>query len=524
MPRSLSPFDGDSPLSDTDSDQPGSVDRKTLKRKRGPPRLASHVSPRELKALQEGAIHIDSPRTRRKPSTQEVTIKGTRKKKGKSKTSPVTRTAAPMPSRPSRRGLRSSSQDPSVVSKQESRAASLEKAASVSDGDRDELDILAEEEENKTTEDYEAEDASPHRAGHPKKKRKRVARASKTGEDEDYLPEDQERSIKKRKLEAKEADLDHSLDTVDLGAALETAEGDVSAISNPQYDAVADDALPPAKKPKSKKRKQSVELLDATVDMESSESDLGDEGSDFRPSPEPENTAKVAEGAEEQEADPISEDPLLPHLSSKHSKISRKLNPDSRGYIPPAESDSDSDGEVIKYADLLKDVEGIMDGVAERNSHLTLPENGLNTVVDDAEKGKTKKKRSGGGGSTGRKSKKGGSSSIGRASGQVGSMKTESLNGMDVDLPGHTLLQADSTLTNTVTLTQTSDLRHQDDQFNPILSFPVGDDTTSSMLSMSPVVKEESKPKPNRWFFRNWWGSTDQPPSREASTDPMDID
>lgn len=435
---------------------------------------------------------------------------------------PIPRPPLSTTSRSSRRGLRSTSRDPSVISKQESPVPSAGKAASESDGDKDELDILAEEDEH----DTDAESTSPHKGSHPKKKRKRVARASIAGDDEDYVPEEQERSLKKRKLEAKETDLDHSLDTVELGSALEAAEGNVSVIPNPKSnDAPEDSSSKPAakekKKTKSKKRKQSVELLDATVDIESSESDSGDEGSDFRPSPSPAAVDEAVEGevAEEVELTAADDDdplrrPALTSMSS--SKLSRKLNPDSRGYIPPDESDSDSDDEVVDIDEIRKDAETIKDTIPESDPTSEKP--AADTAVADAEgKKKQKRKRAAGGAP---------SSSAGRSSGKANSTRTESVQGMDIDQPDSlATLQADSTL-------KSSQIFEP-----PPPPLPAATSSSVNGIKSTPTPTiieppaEESRPKAGGWGFLSFsklWGSAaggqSQDQSRGSSVDRMDVD
>lgn len=476
-PRSSSSFD-DSSLSDL-SKGPSVISPKRGKRKRIGPRLTTHVGSRELHALQDGAVQVHGPRHRKKASAQSSpTISTTGPNRKGRKGSPVMKSTMPAPSR--RRGLRKSPQ--LSVAKEGSPVSSTDKAATITDEERDELDILAEVNEEDDHDGRSTVGSSPYRGG--KGKRKRHARASKAGDDADYLPEEEERSVKKRKLDTKE--MGPSLETADLSGLFDT----------PEADKVAELSKVVKEKRKNKK-KGKAELLDA-MDAESSGSPSSDDDSDFRPSPEPEPKS-LNEGTDRNPDETTTQmpTPTRPNSKTGHYRTLHKLDLASRAYVPPVESDSDTDDEPVIYADLLKDVEGVVEGIAERNK-------GLQPEAAGEEKGKKKKKSTG---SSGKRSKKG--------SGISPSTRTESQQGMEIDRPtvtDDTALQRDETLRSALSSEPTN---HR----------PPDQPSAASVIAV-PSPDIGSKPTPTGWggFLRNLWSSGARTGSRASSDNRMDVD
>ena len=287
------------------------------------------VGKRELKALQEGTPLVDSGRSRRKPSSKPAvqSTKGSTRSKGKQKTSPVTKKEPPRIATSTRvRVLRSGSMASSPVSKPTSPTSVVEHEENPSESSRDELNLLEEadeEDREKELDDVE----SQHGGAHPKKKRKRIPKMSMPGDDEDYLPDEVERSLKKRKLEAKEHDLDHSLDAIDLGQVLEMVESNTPA------------KIRKGKKAKRPKKKKKEALPEEPLGSQGSSSDSTDKGSQFRPSPDMEGASEGGDTDAEMDGEAFR------RLSPATQARSHRLNADSRAYKPSGESESESDSQ-----------------------------------------------------------------------------------------------------------------------------------------------------------------------------------
>jgi hypothetical protein len=240
------------------------------------------------------------------------------------------------------------------------------------------------EEADEEEREREHEDAgSEHGDEHPKRKRKRHPRVSMPGDDEDYLPEDTERSLKKRKLEFKDHDLDESLDTIDLASNLAVAEEKPSPI-------VA------RGKTQKKKKKKTQTLPDEPLEAESPSGESSDRGSDFKPYPEAGLTPEEPKEVTEMDAEAFL------RLSPAAQARFRRLNPDSRAYKPSRESDSESDDDVeVSRRDLVADLKDIVEGLDEP-AKVGRKEGGSETGMPLEEEGdaavpkkKEKRKRSG---------------------------------------------------------------------------------------------------------------------------------
>lgn len=398
--HSSTPFSDGSSLSEDDGEEPSvSKQLRRAKRKSHPSRSTSsvkHVGMRELKALQDTGTAAAGSRLRRtlsKPAIQ-TTSKGPTSIKGKQKSSPSSKKGlSNIVTSPRVRSLRSNSQVSSAVSKRRSPGSTVDHEDDSDESSRDEIDLLERVNEEAQERDDSSTKGSELGDRHPLHKRKRVARISMPGDDEDYLPDDMERSIKKRKVEAKEHDLDHSLDTIDLASALETAE----SIDPAQH----------AKKPKKSKAKKPKRVLpEEPVEADSSSEDLSDQASEFVPSPVIEKVAKSPSDTKEPDEvlGPALDAEAYNRLSPAAQAKFRRLNPESRAYKPTESESESSDSEAeVTQEQLARDLKGIVDvdisderSVKGSGSQSSKQEPGLKPKP-------TKTKRSGGGG---RKSKK----------------------------------------------------------------------------------------------------------------------
>ncbi|KIM30673.1 hypothetical protein M408DRAFT_328201 [Serendipita vermifera MAFF 305830] len=347
--RSSSPFSSGSPLSED------SAELSVPKRKKKP-KHTSHqghasssvkaVGKRELRALQDTSGLAESPRQKRTVSKSTIhSSQGHSPAKGRQTSSSPSKKAPPKIVTTGRlRSLRSSSQPSSAISKQMSPTSTV----GVSESSRDEIDFLGQVDEETQEHREDSTKGSEHGDRHPKNKRKRVARISMPGDDEDYLPDDVERSIKKRKKDAKQHDLDESLDTIDLASALGVAE----TTSPDAHQAAA--AKP--KKAKGKKKQKQV-LAEDHLESKSLSGESSDRGSDFVPSPDIEKATKKLR----RELDTETVQSLSPATQAKF----KPLNPDSRAYRPTESESSDSEEEDVTRADLIADVKGVVENWEE---------------------------------------------------------------------------------------------------------------------------------------------------------------
>ena len=388
--RSVSPFSDGSPLSEDRQTPSTSMQKRRTKRASHPTRVSSSVgtvSKRELKALQDVGTVLKGPRLRHSQSKPIVqTNTSPARAKGKQKSSSPSKKELPKIVTSTRvRALRSNSQASSAVSKQRSPTSTADHGDGSDESSRDEIDLLERVNEERREREEDDMNGSEHSDLHPRNKRKRVPRISMPGDDEDYLPDDVERSLKKRKVEAKEHDLDHSLDAIDLASALEMAE------------TIAADARPAKKSKPKKKKKGKQTLAEEPVEAASSPEDSNDHASEFVPSPKDEKAPESLLGVPELEAEAY--DQLSPAAQTRF----RRLDPGLRAYVPP-EDESESEEEEVSQAALIRDLETLVDDVdaSKKGAAGTQP---AETAPEAESKAKPKKaKRSGGGG--GRKSKK----------------------------------------------------------------------------------------------------------------------
>ncbi|CAG7855080.1 SubName: Full=Uncharacterized protein {ECO:0000313/EMBL:CCA71516.1} [Serendipita indica DSM 11827] len=173
------------------------------------------------------------------------------------------------------------------------------------------------------------------------------------GDDEDYLPEEAERSIKKRKVAAQEQDLDHSLEVVDLGSVLEHAEADTAQKSLPN---------------RKRERRNFEENLSVTSTTRSES-----EGSDFEPDAqrdEEENSsaeetvedhAQLPDRSGEADSQATDQNPADSHPKRKHLPRGHRIPNDLRVYKPDG---GESPDEYLPETEIayLMDVRGIAEG------------------------------------------------------------------------------------------------------------------------------------------------------------------
>ena len=316
------------------------------------------MSSRELKALERDSLTLDMPRVRRTRSAQPSPAISSTLPTAKGRRAPIRNTSSPItptvaPNR-TKHGLRSQHATSST-----SKASSPAVSRSASKAD-DGYGSFDRESDDESHDGHSLSTASRRRS---KGKRKRVARASLTGDDEDFLPEEAERSIKKRKVSAQERDLDHSLDTVDLGSVLEHAEAEAAA-----------------EKPSASKKKRTVELRGESLSVVS-DSGSESEGSDFDPEArrDPDESSSGEEAAVDNAqssahaGDPEGQGASQPPSGSsprrKHQARGRKIPDALRVYKPEEAESADEYAPKTEIAYLL-DVRGIAEGAEERLAEL----------------------------------------------------------------------------------------------------------------------------------------------------------
>lgn len=348
--------DDESSALTSDEEQPANARtrRKIAKGKRHAP-----MGSRELKALELDPLTLDMPRARRTRSTQPSpvvssalpTSKGKRVAK-RSASSPITPTVAP---KRTKHNLRS---QPTLSSTSKASSPALSHVASKAG----EIEGSVDHDGDDESRDERAHTPSTTSRKRVKVKRKRIARGSLTGDDEDYLPEEAERSIKKRKVAAQEQDLDHSLEVVDLGSVLEHAEADTAH-----------------KKP-SKSKKRTAELRGESLSVTSTTRSES-EGSDFEPDAqrdEEENSsaeetvedhAQLPDRSGEADSQATDQNPADSHPKRKHLPRGHRIPNDLRVYKPDG---GESPDEYLPETEIayLMDVRGIAEGAEERLAEL----------------------------------------------------------------------------------------------------------------------------------------------------------
>ncbi|KAG8863671.1 hypothetical protein FRC20_010586 [Serendipita sp. 405] len=379
-------LDDDSSLSELDEPTP-----VKSKRQNKNPRAT-----RELKALQGADLALDLPpyrATRSAQSSPVVPSFSPIKVKGKGKSSPLVGSSAPKPARKTSSRTTSHSVSSRKLTKRSSKSPSKEAS--------DDLEKEPAALETVEEEDSEEDEVSGKQSSNRTKRRRKARLSLMEGDDEDYLPEETERSLKKRRIEAHELDVEKSLDDVDLGTVLETAEAGAGAGGAQQR---AEGVSSKTNRKRARSETPSGHSEESSTSTSSVSSDDG--GSEFRPSvagdDKDEEAARDGEDQSQttEEAEGDGENGQANGKQLKKQARGFKLGLDGRLYKPSRESDEEDDDEeepkygegLQTYQDLLEDVQGIAEGAEERLKELR-EQRRLKKVAERAEAKEKKKER-----------------------------------------------------------------------------------------------------------------------------------